>query len=239
MDHYQPASGAYDLFAAPYFPSQLAALEQALPNFLTLNGPILDIGAGSGMVSEQLLQRLPAAQVVAIEPSSAMRSLLLGRIAREPRWFPRITVRPEGVFDAPLPDRLGGALALGVLGHFTPHERKTLLTELSSRISTGGAFLVDLQHPEQPCRVEAYEFTAATVGDLEYRGIAEAWPIGDAMMRWKMTYRVLDGKTTLSEETLEHVYHHPSPQQIRKEAMSSGFDANQLDPGSFWLLVRS
>lgn len=237
-DHYQATASAYDLFAAPYQTAQIAALERTLPRFLPTAGPILDVGAGSGAISEQVLRLLPDAGIVALEPSAAMRALILGRIARHPDWFPRITVRAEGFLDAQLPERIGGAIALGVLGHFDTAERQALLASLARRLPAGAGLLVDLQDPETPRRVEAHEFTAATVGDIEYRGIAEAWPLGDDMMRWRMTYRTLERDRVLSEESIEHVYHHPSPDQFREEAQASGFDPNRLDAGSFWILVR-
>src|SRR5436190_21638231 len=51
-----------------------------------LQGPVLDIGAGSGLTSELLLARRPHCQVMLIEPSEAMLKIarvnLVGRAAR-------------------------------------------------------------------------------------------------------------------------------------------------------------
>lgn len=62
-----------------------------------------------------------------------MRSLMLGRIAEHPEWFPRVTVRPEAFFDAPLPERIGGAILFGVIGHFDTGERQAVLAELARK----------------------------------------------------------------------------------------------------------
>ena len=78
-DPYRAAAGAYDLFAAPYRAAQQAALAEALPHFQPEVGAILDIGAGSGTAAVEILERLPEAHVLALEPSATMRALLLGR----------------------------------------------------------------------------------------------------------------------------------------------------------------
>lgn len=54
---------------------------------------------------------------------------------------------------------IGGAILLGVIGHFDAGECAAVLAELAARLPVGGAALVDLQEPERPQRVEAYEFT--------------------------------------------------------------------------------
>lgn len=125
-----------------------------------------------------------------------------------------------------------------MIGHFDAGERRAVLAELARRLSPGAATLVDLQDPERPHRVEPYEFTAATVGEIVYRGIAEAWPVDAETMRWRMSYLALDGDRVLTEDTVEHLYTHPAPELFRAEAEAAGFDALRLDGGSFWILTR-
>ncbi|HMR48087.1 MAG TPA: class I SAM-dependent methyltransferase [Arachnia sp.] len=237
-DAYAATASAYEFFALPFRDAQYAALDRLVPSLRPDAGPILDIGAGSGAFTAWALERFPAARVVALEPSPAMRALLLARIAASPAWYPRVTVRPEGFFDATLPERLGGAIALGVLGHFDPGERRAVLAELAARLPRGGAALIDLQEPQRPRRIAPYEFTVATVGDLTYRGIAEAWPMGIEEMRWRMTYLSLEGERVLTEETTEHLYHHPAPDLFAREAEDAGLTARRLEEGPFWLLER-
>ncbi|WP_129658295.1 class I SAM-dependent methyltransferase [Rothia halotolerans] len=237
-DGYAAAAGAYDLFAAAYCPAQADALSALRPRLRPDVGPILDIGAGSGAGSEWILTQMPDSEVLALEPSRTMRALALARVAAHPEWFPRITVRPEDFFSAPLPRRVGGAILLGVLGHFDPGERAAVFAELAARLPAGGAALFDLQEPASPVRVEPYEFTAAQVGRLRYRGIAEAWPAGEEEMRWRMSYLTLDGERVLVEDTTEHTYHHPSPRTVRREAAEAGLRLERIGTTSFWLLFR-
>lgn len=236
-DSYEATATAYDLFNSSFRSDQVAALEALLPRLCPGAGPILDVGAGSGLNSEWLLTHLPDAEVAALEPSRAMRSLALGRVAAHPEWFSRITVRPEDFFSAPLPERIGGAVALGVLGHFDPGERAAVLAELAARLPPGAVVLIDLQEPETPTRVEPFEFVVATIGRLNYRGIGEGWPAGDERMRWKMSYLTLDGERIVVEDTAEFVYHHPSPQTLAAEAAQVGLFLERLGETTFWLLT--
>jgi hypothetical protein len=236
-DPYAATAGAYDLFSASHRPAQLAALRRLLPELRPEAGPILDVGAGSGANGAWVLEALPRARVLALEPSRAMRSLMLARIASRPDWFERVTVRPEDFFSATLPPRIGGAILLGVIGHFDAGERAAVLAELAARLPPGGAALLDLQQPESPQRVEPFEFTAARIGELAYRGIAEAWPRDRERMRWRMTYLVLEGERVLTEETSELDYRHPSPAALAAEAGQVGMRVEQLD-GTFRLLIN-
>ncbi len=126
-DPYAATATAYDLFARASRDPQAEALRMLLPRIHPEVGPILDVGAGSGANAAFLLEHVPDARVYALEPSRAMRSLTLARVAAHPEWFPRVTIRPEGFFDATLPERIGGAVLLGVIGHFDPGERAAML----------------------------------------------------------------------------------------------------------------
>jgi SAM-dependent methyltransferase len=238
-DDYAATATAYDLFATTTRPRQTAALTELLPLLRPEVGPILDVGAGSGAHAALVLDRLTEAKVLALEPSRAMRSLTLSRFAEHPDWFTRITVRPEDFFTATLPPHLGGAILLGVIGHFDPGERAAVLAELAARLPADGAALLDLQAPERPQRIEAYEFTAAHLGELSYRGIAEARPVDAELMRWRMTYLCLEGERVLTEDTTEFDYRHPAPRVLADEAEQVGLRLTPLRDGTHWILRRS
>ncbi len=237
MDRYAETSGAYDLFNAAYRPAQLEALDALRPLLRPAVGPILDVGAGSGANSAWVLDEVPGASVFALEPSRSMRALSLARVTARPDWFERITIRPEDFFSATLPQHIGGAILLGVLGHFDAGERAAVFAELAARLPEGGAALIDLQEPEIPGRVEPFEFTAARIGELTYRGIAEGWRIDDERMRWRMSYLTLEDERVLVEDTTEHVYHHPARALVIAEADRAGLRAERQGEDTFWLLI--
>ncbi|MFT4227878.1 class I SAM-dependent methyltransferase [Micropruina sp.] len=238
-DPYAATAGAYDLLNAPWRSAQVAALERLRPLLRPDAGPILDVGAGSGLNTAWVLQNLPGSQVVALEPSPAMRALSLSRIAGHPDWYERVTVRPEDFFAATLPPRLGGAILLGVLGHFDAGERAAVFAELADRLPDGGAALIDLQQPERPEAVPAATMASSRVGELEYRLIGEAIPAGGDRLQWRMTYLGLDGERVLTEETTEHIYHHPAPAVVADEAAAVGLGMERLADTTYWLLRRA
>lgn len=238
-DAYAATAAAYDLFSTPARAGQVAALEELLPSLQPEHGPILDIGAGSGNNTVFVLERLASASVCALEPSRAMRALILSKLVARPEWFDRVTVRPESFFDATLPERVGGAILLGVIGHFDSGERAAVLAELARRLPPEGAVLLDLQDLPIPVEVPAYVFTAATIGALTYRCIAEARPVGGERMHWRMTYLTLEDECVLCEDVVDYEYHHPSPETLTAEAESAGMRAKQLPDGHFWLLTRA
>lgn len=237
-DTYSATAGAYDLFSAPVRGIHEAVLDQWLPLTRPDVGPLLDIGAGSGANTVHILRHSPHAELCALEPSQAMRGLALSRLAAYPQWHDRVTLWPDDFFSAELPERIGGALALGVIGHFDPGERQALLAELAARLPQGAPLVVDLQAPSEPGRVAPYEFTAAKIGEITYRCIAEAWPLEGERMRWRMSYVSLRGDRILTEDITEHIYHHPSPAVFAGEAREAGFTARELDQESFRLLIR-
>ncbi|WP_197280921.1 SAM-dependent methyltransferase [Microbacterium sp. No. 7] len=238
-DEYAAAASAYDLFAAAGREARLAAIDELVPRLRPEAGPVLDVGAGSGVHAARILDLLPGARVLALEPSRAMRSLALSRIAARPDWHPRVTVRPEDFFSASLPARIGGALLLGVIGHFDAGERAAVLAELAVRLPAGGAALLDLPRPERPRRIEPSAFTVATIGELTYRGIAEAWPVDAEVMRWRTTYLCLDGERVLTEDTAECDYRHPAPAVVAAEAGEVGLRLAPLADGTHWLAGRA
>ncbi|MFT3971772.1 MAG: class I SAM-dependent methyltransferase [Micropruina sp.] len=237
-DPYAATAGAYDLLNAPWRSAQINALERLRPWLRPDAGTILDVGAGSGLNTAWLLRTVPDARVLALEPSPAMRTLILARIAAHPDWHDRVTVRPEDFFSATLPPSIGGAIALGVLGHFDAGERAAVFAELANRLPDGGAALIDLQQPERPEPVPAATMASTRVGELEYRLIGEATPAGGDRLRWRMTYLSLEGERVLTEETAEHVYHHPAPATVTTEAAAVGLDTERLDDTTYWLLRR-
>lgn len=228
----------YDLIAEGYVDAQLSAVDELLALVDVQNGPIVDIGCGSGRHLAHILERLQGIQAIGLEPSDAMRSLALGRLASNPGWRDRVTVRPEGALDATLPDRLSGVIMLGVFGHFTSVERRELMNRLAHRLPKGGAVLLDLQLPEEPTQVSPYMFADTRLGDLRYRGFAEGTPVEGEAMRWRMTYQTLEGDALIEEHTGESIFYHPRHELVREEMREHGLTLTRLPETTFWLAVR-
>lgn len=237
-DGYAATAGAYDLLNGPFRAAQVAAIEPFLLHCRPEAGPVLDVGAGSGLNTELVLSRLPGATVLAIEPSPAMRALLLGRVAGHPEWHRRVTVRPESLAEAPLPPVLGGVIMLGVIGHFAADDRRRALTEVGRRLAPGAPLILDLQEPLTPTTIPPATFGEAELGGLRYRGRLEARPDGADWMVWRMTYQTVDGDRIVYEASTEHRYCHPAPAALRAEALAAGLEADRADGTGYWIFHR-
>jgi SAM-dependent methyltransferase len=237
-DTYAATAVSYDLLTADYLPAQRAVVDALVDRLDPARGPVVDIGAGTGQNAAFVLDRSQDAAVLAIEPSESMRSGLEATIAARPEWGGRIEVRPERIQEAELPDAISGAIMLGVIGHLEREERLELFARLGRRLPTGGELLFDLQEPIAPARVEPYDFTVTRSGDHTHRGIAEGWPVGGEVMRWRMRYLILDGDRVVREDVAEHDYRHPLPDVVAAQADLAGFDLAPAGEARFFRLRR-
>lgn len=102
---------------------------------------------------------------------------------------------PTDLAGAELPSRLGGAIAISMLGHLDRAGRAVLWLELAARLAPGAPAVVELQPPARPEIVPETGFARTRLGELEYEGWGRAEPSGPETPRWTMTYRVLrDGR---------------------------------------------
>lgn len=132
-------------------------------------GPLVDLGAGTGRSSIALAEAFPEAEVLAVEPSRAMRAVLTSRVLAREDLRQRVTVVPGDVASAPLPARWGGVTARGLAGHLDPAQRRTLWSLLAERLADGAGAVVDQvpAEPPEPGRREIYRSTIL-VGRYDY-----------------------------------------------------------------------
>ena len=110
----------YELLATAHWQRTGAELVALLADVDPTAGPIVDVGAGTGIGLNYLLDAVPGADVYAIEPSRAMRTALHTRLLLDPVLSGRVTVDPRPLRGA-LPDRASAVVAVG--GPGTPRRR--------------------------------------------------------------------------------------------------------------------
>ncbi|MDG4795598.1 class I SAM-dependent methyltransferase [Micromonospora sp. WMMD1082] len=200
----------------------LTALADAAPQA----GPIVDLGAGSGLGTLLIAEVLPAARILAIEPSAVQRAALLCRLGPVPRLRERVTVVAAGAQNVPLPDRIGGVVAMNMIGHLAPHDRRELWGRLRDRLAGGAPLVVNAQPPAEPMEIPEAEFVRVQVGDHTYVGSGAAQPDGPDTLRWRMRYQVLDHSgQSVREVTTAYRWYVVSPQAIVAELSTAGLDA--------------
>ncbi|WP_345612190.1 class I SAM-dependent methyltransferase [Pseudonocardia adelaidensis] len=127
MGDYQEyaASAEYlHLLSGPAWPALRPRLSAALSGVTANAGPVLELGAGTGLGTDVLLDTL-GNEVLAVEPSAALRGVLLARLVDGERAG-RVTVFPGGATEVPLPDRIAAVVGMHMVGHLAPPERKRL-----------------------------------------------------------------------------------------------------------------
>ncbi len=121
----------YDRVSGPQLKWGLAVLDR-----LRLRGDerVLDVGSGSGRVTEQLLERLPDGHVIALDASSAMIEVARARLAR---FADRVSFVVADV-GRPLPiDRPVDAILSTATFHWVP-DHDALFRHLAAVLRPGG-----------------------------------------------------------------------------------------------------
>lgn len=237
-DGYAVAAEYYDLWAESYWSELGPVLRAALHGIDAAEGPILELGAGSGLGTVVIADAVPNARIVAAEPSRAMRGILTSRVIGRADLRDRITILAADLAHMTWPPRLAGFVAVAMLGHLTPNERELLWRSVYEHLAPGAPAVVHLQPPARPERLPPTRHTTRRIGDLDYEGWAEAEPTGDRILRWTMTYRVLSHGDILDEQQWTSDFHTVSEDDVTTEARTAGLDATPGPCGLITLRTR-
>ncbi|SOD62664.1 thiazolinyl imide reductase [Streptomyces zhaozhouensis] len=200
----QPAE-FFDLGAGEHTSRTGPAVVAALSGLDASAGPLLDVGAGTGLVTRQIADAFPDCEIVATEPAPGMRAILTARLAERADLAARVTVLPEAAHELVLPERLCGAVLCGVLGHLPPGARGDLLRGLAARLPPGAPIVVEVMGLTSPVSMPPTRLRSATLGRLRYEWWMAGEPSGEDRMRLDTTWRVFDGER-LVREVRDH-YH--------------------------------
>ncbi|MGW4963512.1 class I SAM-dependent methyltransferase [Nonomuraea sp. NPDC004186] len=183
-DQYERSAEFVDVMIAPHWAALAPSLSQVLRD---VTGPIVDVGAGGGQGTRVIAEAVPEAEIVAVEPSAALRSVLLARVNESAELRDRVTVLPEGFLEAALPQKLGAVVAMNVIGHFDPVGRQRIWSLLAERLVPGGRAVLNLQPPTEPMTVPESRFADVRVGRRRYEGWGRAGPAGPDRITWHIT----------------------------------------------------
>ncbi|GLU50199.1 class I SAM-dependent methyltransferase [Nocardiopsis ansamitocini] len=190
IDYYSPAAEFFDLVGHRHMASSGPALRAALAGLDTSHGPVVDIGAGTGLVTATIAEVLPGADIISAEPSPNMRAILTSRVYGDPGLRRRVTVVPEPAQELELPDSISAAVIFGVAGHLTRPERIHLWRRLSQRLPVGAPIVVELMGVDTPRTIPATRMVRETVGAQTYEWWIAGEPAGPTVMRWNTEWRV-------------------------------------------------
>lgn len=203
--------------------------------------PLIDIGAGTGTVTERLAQLIEPCPVIAIEPTRSLRAVLTSRIATNQHIAPRVTIMPTTLAGAVahLPATIGGAIAFGMLPHLDAGARSQLLQILRDRLTPSASALVEVMEPWTNEAVPSTQFADTTQGEHRIEAFMQATPVGDEQLRWTLTYRRSDrAGNVVHEAAADNLCWVISPDTFTAEAKAAGLDVQWTAP-DLALLQRS
>ncbi len=214
----------YELLATAHWERTGAELIEVLAGVDPTHGPIVDVGAGTGIGLPYLLDAVPGAHVHAIEPSRGMRTALHTRLRLDARLDGRVTVDPRPLSEA-LPERACAIVLSAVLGHLDEIDRYRLWSFAAGQLPPGAPVVAEVLPPYRPIEVEPVRYAAVPVGRFTYEGWQWGEPADDRLMCWTMSYRVVDGDEVISEQTVQSTYRCWSPDDVRDEVEPFGLTA--------------
>lgn len=227
---YTPSAEFFDLVAAEHTATASApAIAALLADADLSTGPVVDIGAGTGLVTEAVARARPDAEILACEPAVGMRAVLTSRVFSDPDLRSRVTVTADAAPDLDLPDQVSVVLLCGVLGHLDTDGRARLWRRLTRRLAPGGLVVVELMQFEGLLTLPEARLATATAGRHRYE-----WSFGgapdeteDGVMRLHSTWRVYrDGATNAEREV--HDSYRWAPFGLKDVAAESGMTARAL-----------
>ncbi|MFI7870439.1 Gfo/Idh/MocA family oxidoreductase [Streptomyces salinarius] len=227
---YSPSAEFFDLVAAEHTATASAPAVAALLADADLSaGPVVDIGAGTGLVTEAVARARPDAEIIACEPSVGMRAVLTSRVFSDADLRTRVTVTADAAPDLDLPDRISVVLLCGVLGHLDADARARLWRRLNRRLAPGGLVVVELMQFERPSTLPETRLATATAGRLRYEWSFAGAPdeTEDGVMRLRSTWRVYrDGAGQPEREV--HDSYRWTPFALADVVAESGMTARTL-----------
>ncbi|WP_431330409.1 Gfo/Idh/MocA family oxidoreductase [Streptomyces sp. IPPR8] len=227
---YTPSAEFFDLVAAEHTATASApAIAALLADADLSTGPVVDIGAGTGLLTEAVARARPDAEILACEPAVGMRAVLTSRVFSDPDLRSRVTVTADAAPDLDLPDRISVALLCGVLGHLDADGRARLWRRLNRRLAPGGFVVVELMQFEEVSTLPETRLATATAGRHRYEWSFAAAPdeARDGAMRLHSTWRVYRDDATQPERAVHDSYRW-LPFGLKDVVAESGMTARTL-----------
>ncbi|ONK09542.1 class I SAM-dependent methyltransferase [Streptomyces sp. MP131-18] len=237
-DSYAKSAPFIDPLIAGFWQQVGHSLAAELRRLSALSGPVIDLGAGAGRGTRIAAAALPEARLLAVEPSAAMRTALLARLMDDPPLAARTTVVAEGAMEFPFPERVRAVLAVNMIGHLTPDERRSLWARIAARLDPGGIVVVNNPPPTVPAAVPRVASPVVRVGAYDYRGWSEAEPAGDQSVVWHMAYETLHQGRVVARVDVDYDWWVVTDEELRAEWAACALSSRTLGDSDVHLLGR-
>ncbi|MGW2897135.1 class I SAM-dependent methyltransferase [Streptomyces sp. NPDC001212] len=230
-DPYERSAEYLDIMIAEAWEALAPALADALSNARARTGAVVDLGAGSGRGVRVICDALPQGPVLAVEPSAAMRAVLLARVHEDGELRKRVTVVPGDCASTDWPDGVRAVVALNVIGHLPPDQRRALWNRAARQLASGGVLVFNVTPPFAPTEVERVRMAHVAIGELEYEGWASARPSGVDEITWCMDYQVLRQGRVLAADSVQYRWWVATEDALAAEVAQAGLALRRVgDP---------
>jgi Methyltransferase domain len=193
-------------------------------------GPVVDIGAGTGIGLAAAHAAAPGVRLVAIEPSPAMRAALHARLHDGRDLLGRTSVVPTRLAEAQLPDRAAAVLAIGVLGHLDDSERSKLWHYVATSLRPGAPAVIGLVAPARPVIIPGLRIGERHVGQHLVEGWSSAAPLDERSIAWTQRFRIADANVlTLREASATVAWRCDGVDDVRAEIAPHGLVLTEHD----------
>jgi uncharacterized protein YceH (UPF0502 family) len=193
-------------------------------------GPIVDVGAGTGVGLAAIHEAAPGMRLVAIEPSPGMRTALHARLHDGRDLIARTSVVPSRFGEAQLPDRAAAVVAIGVLGHLDDAERSKLWHYVATSLRPGAPAVIGLVAPTRPVVIPGVRVGERRVGQHLVEGWSSTGPLDERSIVWTQRFRIADANgLTLREASATVAWRCDGVDDVRAEIAPHGLALTEHD----------
>lgn len=229
-DPYAQSAEFYEIMALPHWKMKREILVSALTAGGAVTEPVLDVGAGTGLSTLTIADTIPDVAIHAVEPSAAMRAALVSRILGRDDLVDRVTVHPISVEEFDLPDRIGAAVLMGVIGFLDREARQRFWAQLRPRITPRTPVVVEVMAIDRPMPLPEMVIAQQRVGNRHNEVRISGQPAGNDAQRWTMRYLVRQANQVVRDFTAEYTWHTIGLAELANEAAAHDMTFEQLNP---------
>jgi SAM-dependent methyltransferase len=227
-DNYSLAVPFYDLW---HEDGHVPMIREVLPPLLKgVRRSVMEIGAGTGLITRVILQETPA-EVYAVEPSFGMRSVLVNRLAEDPDALSRVTVLPCGALEAEADEPVEAIVMISVLQSFDAEQRPELWRTLHRQLEPGGLLLFNWRERTKPEPGELEVVGSYQVGRHLYEVAGQVLAVAGESVKVRYVYRVKQRGVVMSEDEVISVGHWPAGERLFAELEAAGFTRDAAPDG--------
>jgi len=230
VDSYAQSAEFYEVMALPHWEPKRAVLASALTESGDITDPIVDIGSGTGLSTMAIADAVPGVSIHAVEPSPAMRAVLMSRILSRADVAARVTVYAETAEQFDLPDRIGAAVLFGVIGFLDPQAHQRFWENLRPRLTPRAPVLVEVMALEQPMQIPELMIAQQRVGNRRNEILISGEAAGADAELWTMRYVVREDDAVVREFTSNYTWHTVGLTALANEAEAHDMTFEQVHP---------